>query len=150
MEKMSKVNKMIETIELVHKDCVCLFKMGTFYHVYGKDSYIISFLFHYKIDMLKYEAGFPINSLNRVLAKLEDEKINYVTLDNRNNYEVDEKQDYKNLNRYDKVYNKAREYVNMKNRIEKINLRLTNGITKKGIRKIIGSVEQVLDESGEV
>ena len=147
---MSKINKMIETIELLHKDCICLFKMGKFYHVYGRDAYIISFLFNYKIDMSNIEAGFPIGSLKKVLAKIEDKKINYITLDNRNNYEIDEKQDFKNLNRYNKVYNKAREYVNIKNRIDQISVRLSNGINKKEIKKIIGSVEQVLNESGEV
>ena len=147
---MSKVNKMIETIELMHKETICLFKMGNFYRVYGRDAYIISFLFHYKIDMLKHEAGFPVGLLKKVLAKIEDKKINYITLDNRNNFEVDEEQDFKSLNRYDKIYNQAKEYVNIKNRIDQINLRLTNSITKKEIKKIIGRLEQVLNESGEI
>ena len=37
------MNKMIITIEETHKDFICLFKIGNFYHVYGRDSYILSY-----------------------------------------------------------------------------------------------------------
>lgn len=141
---------MIETIELLNKDCICLFKIGNFYQVYGRDSYIIAFLLNYKIDIQNSEVGFPINSLNKVLAKIENEKINYITLDSRNNYDVDLKQDFKKLNRYDKVYTKAREYVNIRIRIDKIYDNLINSIDKKEIRKIVGSVEKLINEGREI
>lgn len=141
---------MMETIELLNKDCICLFKMGNFYQAYGRDAYIISFLLNYKIDMQNSEVGFPINSINKVLAKIENEKINYITLDSRNNYDVDLKQDYKKLNRYDKVYTKAREYINIKIRIDKIYDNLMNSIDKKEIRKIVESVEKIIDERGKI
>lgn len=147
---MKKINKMIETIELLNKDCICLFKIGNFYQVYGRDSYIIAFLLNYKIDIQNSEVGFPINSLNKVLAKIENEKINYITLDSRNNYDVDLKQDFKKLNRYDKVYTKAREYVNIRIRIDKIYDNLINSIDKKEIRKIVGSVEKLINEGREI
>lgn len=67
------MNKMIETIELLNKNNICLIKFGNFYHAYGKDAYILSYLFNYKIDLLKNECGFPLVSLNKVMAKLEDE-----------------------------------------------------------------------------
>lgn len=147
---MSKPNKMIEAIELLNKKYVCLFKIGTFYHTYGRDSYIISYLFNYKINMLNHEAGFPVNSLNKVIARLELEKINYITLDNRNNYDEELKQDYKNLNRYDKVYNKAREFININSRIENINLNLLKLANKKGTRKLLESIEKIIDENRKI
>ena len=33
---------------------------------------------------------FPINSINRIVAKLETYKINYLILDKRNNYDIEE------------------------------------------------------------
>ena len=32
------MNKMIEQIKEIHKDAVCLYKVGTFYHAYGRDA----------------------------------------------------------------------------------------------------------------
>ena len=99
------MNKMIETINEVNSKYVCMFKIGTFYHAYNRDSYILSYLFKYKIKELgnnHKECGFPIAALPKVMAKLEEKEINYLVLDRRNNYDVDNKEDYKNLNNYDK------------------------------------------------
>ena len=38
-------------------------------------------------------------------------KINYINVDRRNNYEVDEKSDNKNLNKYDEIFEKAKQYI---------------------------------------
>ena len=35
------MNKMIDTIKDVHQNYVCMYKVGTFYHVYNKDAYIV-------------------------------------------------------------------------------------------------------------
>ena len=108
------MNKMIETIKEIHTKDICLFKIGTFYHAYGRDAYILSYMFGYKIKDLekKYkECGFPVSAISKVCAKLENNKINYLIIDRRNNYDVDEKEDYKNLNRYAEFYEKANKYV---------------------------------------
>ena len=39
-----EVNKMIKTIKQIHKEDILMIKVGTFYHVYGKDAYIISYI----------------------------------------------------------------------------------------------------------
>ena len=88
---------------------VCI-RYGTFYHIYNRDCYILSYLFGYKIKELNIkdrECGFPITALNKVMAKLEEKKINYLVLDRRNNYEVDYKEDFKNSNQYDILFKKA-------------------------------------------
>ena len=43
------MNKMIEQIKEIHKDAVCLYKVGSFYHAYGRDTCVMSYLFDYKI-----------------------------------------------------------------------------------------------------
>lgn len=47
------MNKMIETIKEIHTKDICLFKIGTFYHAYGRDAYILSYIFGYKIKDLE-------------------------------------------------------------------------------------------------
>lgn len=70
----------IETIKGIHKYEVIFVKVGKFYQTYGKDSYIISYLFGYKLKKIENTkiCGFPLNGINRVIAKLEENKINYI------------------------------------------------------------------------
>ena len=144
------MNKMIETIELLNKNNICLIKSGNFYHAFGKDAYILSYFFNYKIDFFKNECGFPIVALNRVMATLEENKINYLVIDKRNNFDVDEKQDFKNLNKYEETYLKAKEYVNYKIRIENINKDLIELMNIKDFRKLLGEIENLINERREV
>ena len=144
------MNKMIETIELLNKNNLCIIKIGNFYHAYGKDSFILSYLFNYKIDLFKNECGFPMVSLNKVLAKLEDEKLNYIVIDKRNNYDVELQQDFKNLNKYEAVYAKSKNYVNYKSRVDNINKNLMELIHKQDFRKLLGEVEKLIDERRKI
>ena len=106
---------MVKTIKEVHKLDIAFIKIGKFYHVYGKDAYIISYLFSYKLKELEGMplCGFPLSSLNKIIAKLEEIKINYLIVDRKNNYEVEENSDNKNLNNYTKYFEKAKKYVIM-------------------------------------
>lgn len=131
---------------------VCI-RYGTFYHIYNRDCYILSYLFGYKIKELNIkdrECGFPITALNKVMAKLEEKKINYLVLDRRNNYEVDYKEDFKNSNQYDILYKKANRYVNYKKRIDNINEFLNSNIENTEISKIIASMEDIIYERRKV
>lgn len=101
------MNEMIKTIKEIHPKFLCMFKIGAFYHVYNRDSYILSYLFNYKIKDLASnhkECGFPESALPKVMTKLENNKINYLLIDRRNNYDVDREEDYKDLNKYEKNY----------------------------------------------
>ena len=92
------MNKMIEEIKTINPKSICLYKDGTFYHVYGRDAVIMSCLFNYSIKEIgenHKECGFPIGALSKVVAKLQNLEINYLLIDRRNNYDVDEKEDYK-------------------------------------------------------
>ena len=80
----------VQTIKEVHKYEVILVKIGKFYQVYGKDAYIISYLFGYKLKKVEsvMMCGFPLSSIHKVIAKLEEKKVNYLIVDRRNDYEV--------------------------------------------------------------
>ena len=112
----------IKTIKSIHPESIVLVKIGKFYNVYGRDSYIMYYLFGYKLKEIENisTCGFPVDSINKVMAKLENTKINYLLIDRRNNYDVDQMLDNKNLNTYIKTYEKAKEYINAKNRVNKI------------------------------
>ena len=105
--------RIVKTAKEVHKNDIILIKIGKFYQVYGKDAYIISYIFDYKLKKVEevYMCGFPQDSYNKVIAKLEEKKINYMILDRRNNYEIDEICDNKNLNTYTTYFEKARKYI---------------------------------------
>ncbi len=71
----------VKNVKEIHKEFVVLVRVGNFYNCYGRDSYIISYLLGYKINIL----------------------------DNN-----------KNLNNYQKFYEKAKKEIAKKMRIEKI------------------------------
>lgn len=136
---------MVKNIKQIHEKDIVLFKIGKFYYCYGKDAYIISYFFEYKLNLIEnniYSCGFPSQSLNKVISKLEDKKINYVIVDRRNNYDIEENENYKNLNSYDKYFEKAKEEIGIKIRIQKINNYLLENINKKDIRNLIILLEK--------
>ena len=94
--------------------------------------------------------GFPESSKNRVIAKIEEKKMNYIILDRRNNYEVEEINDNKNLNTYSKYFEKARKYINYKIRIDKINNFLIENIGNESFKEIISKMEEIIDERRKV
>lgn len=119
----------VKNIKLIHKDYVVLVRVGKFYNCYGRDSYIISCLLNYRINIVNdniYNCSFPQSAYNKVLSTLERNKINYIILDKRNNYEVEEKSNNKNLNKYNDIYQKAKKKISSKMRIEKIYKYLLN------------------------
>ena len=145
---------MIQTIKLIHKFDIVFIRVGTFYQVYGKDSYIISYLFDYKIKFVEKisTCGFPKNSINRIMAKLEELKINYIIVDKKNNYDVDLFYDNKNLNTYEKYYSQAKIYVNLKIRVNNIYDFLTKKIDEKdtNVKEIIKDIENLIDERRKI
>ena len=89
---------MVRTIKQIHPEDVVLIKIGVFYHAYGKDAYIISYLFGYKRNAFGENSstcGFPKCALNYVKTVLEEKKVNYITIDRAHQYEVEEKQNFK-------------------------------------------------------
>ena len=143
---------MVKTIKQIHKYVIVFVKIGKFYHIYGKDSYIISYFFGYQLKKVENTntCAFPHNSLNKVIAKLEENKINYIIVDRRNNYDVEEISDNKNLNKYTKIFEKAKIYINYKTRIDRINSFMLENIDKDNFKNIIKKMEEVINERRKV
>ncbi|MBR3162534.1 MAG: hypothetical protein IKF17_00320 [Clostridia bacterium] len=90
---MSSVN-IAKNMKEIHPDWIWLFKQGAFFHVYEKDAIIILYFFSYQIKTLDdnmQNCGFPKKSINKVIARLEREKVNYIVLDVKNENDVQEK-----------------------------------------------------------
>ena len=147
------MKEIIKQIKIIHKNVVCLFKIGKFYHCYNREAYILCYLFNYRLKCIEkdfFECGFPEASLNKIIAKLEEKKINYSIIDKRNDYDEDKTCNFKNLNNYDKFYQKARNFVNYRFRIETINNYLLENIDKQDFRKILGRIEEVINEGRKI
>lgn len=143
----------LKPIKQIHEKDVVLIKIGSFCHAYGRDSYILSYLFGYRIKKFEkdyFTCGFPLDSVKKVMAKLEEKKVNYIILDKRNNYEEEEKYNNGNLNTYDKMYEKARKYVNLKRRIDNIYDNLIKEIENESIKEKIVKIEEVIYEGRKV
>lgn len=143
-----KLENTIKVIKQIHPEDVVMLKVGTFYHAYGKDSYILSYLFNYQLKKVESNystCGFPKSSINKVKATLEEKQINYVLVNRSENYEVEEKEEYKN-NKYMEYYNIAHKYVTRKNRINEIYDYLIENINNDRIKEKITRIEEVLYE----
>lgn len=140
----------VKNVKEIHNKYIVLVKIGNFYYCYGKDSYIISYLFKYKINILKdytYSCSFPQNASNKVISILENKQVNYIILDRRNNYEIIEKSDNRNLNRYDKIYEIGRRENVKRMRVEKIYSYLLENIDNK---ELIDNIEKVINEGRKI
>ncbi len=143
---MSTTN-MIRTMKEVHPTKILLVKIGKFYHAYGKDSYILAFLFNYQIKKVETNVntvGFPEMALNKVLKTLEDKNIDYIVLEKASNYEVISEEEFKDKNQYSELYNKAHRYIVRKNKIDAIYEHLISNISDETIKEKINSIEEIL------
>ena len=146
------VVSMAKDIKRVYVNALVMYKVGAFMQVIGKDSYIVSYLLGYAIKNTNDNiptCGFPKNAINKVIVKLERNKIDYVIIDTRNNYEVDSESYNKNLNNYYKILEKAHNYVKIKKRLEKIETSLISKIDKTETLEKIKKIESIVYDDGE-
>ena len=144
-----KIENTIKIFKEIHPESVIMIKMGTFYHAYGRDSYILSYLFGYqakKIQSNYSTCGFPSSGLSKVLSKLEELEVSYIILNKAENYEVVEEEDFKSKNKYNEMYNKAYGYVSKKNRIDSIYQFLLESISEEKIKEKIVRIEEIIYE----
>lgn len=140
----------IKEVKKFHQQELIIIKIGNFYHCYGKDAYIISYLLGYKLSKTienYYVCGFPIKSITKVKNILERKKINYIILDRKNNYDVDVFENYKNLNQYQEIYEKAKKYITTKSNIEEIYEKLIKNINEKDINQKINNIKNILKDN---
>lgn len=138
----------VKTIKLIHPYCMVLVKLGSFYNVYAKDAYIVSYLFKYKIKEKENVpiCSFPVSSLSKVENILEKNKINYIVVDKRNNYEEEYKVINKQENNYEKVFEKANTSVVIMLRIQKIYDKLLQKRDNEDISKKLEEIEMILKD----
>ena len=136
----------VKTIKFVHEFCVVLVKIGTFYSVYGKDEYINTYLYKYKKKERKNVpiCSFPVYSLSKVENTLEKNKINYIVVDRRSNYKIEEKVINKQKNNYEKMLEKANKSITYVLRIQKIYDFLLEKRDSINIEKKLKQIEEVL------
>ncbi len=145
------IENMVQTIKQIHKEDVVLIKVGSFYHGYGKDSYILSYLFGYKRKTIGNnigDTGFPSTALNKVKYTLEKNKVNYITIDRAHNYEVEDKVEFKGENQYQTIYGKSHKYIGTTTRINAITQYLIENIEQETIKQKIERIEQIIYETG--
>lgn len=140
-------------IKEVHPNSIVIYKSGAFYKVFGKDAYILSGIFDYQIKMVENNiatVGFPLRIIMNVRTKLEELKINYMLIDQRNNYDVDITEDFRNLNNYEEEFKKAYTKVKHRKNIEHIVRELELIIDKDNFKDIIRKIEDLIDENRKI
>lgn len=145
-----KIENTIKVFKEIHPTSIIMIKMGTFYHAYGRDSYILSYLFNYQVKKIQTNystCGFPASGLSKVLSKLEELEISYIILNKSENYEIVEEEDFKGKNKYNEMYNKSYNYVSRKNRIDSIYQFLLESISEEQIKDKILRIEEIIYEA---
>lgn len=145
-----KIENTIKVFKEIHPTSIIMIKMGTFYHAYGRDSYILSYLFNYQVKKIQTNystCGFPASGLSKVLSKLEELEISYIILSKSENYEIVEEEDFKGKNKYNEMYNKSYNYVSRKNRIDSIYQFLLESISEEQIKDKILRIEEIIYEA---
>lgn len=148
MEELPRMENVIRNLKEIHKNSIILIRIGTFYHAYGKDAYIMSYLFNYQIKNVGKgynTCGMPVSGLNKVLKILEDKKIDYLVLIKSQNYDVETKKEFNVNNRYLETYEKAYRNINLRKRINSIYDYLIENIEQPNIKTIIQKVEDCID-----
>lgn len=137
----------IRLIREVHPSTVILVRLGKFYQCFDKDAYIVSYIFDYKLKKDKYvSCGFPLSALNKVKVRLEHEKIDYIVVDKRLDYEVLGKEQFEKENKYEETYAIAKNQYILKERIGKINKYLVDNLSNVEVVNKIKALEKLLYE----
>lgn len=131
-----------DNYKIKYKEYVVLLKSGIFYECFNDDISIMYSLFSYKIknNGSNYVVGFPSSSLTKVLNTLEENKINYIVIED--NSVVDK---YKtNKNRYLEYIVDINKLMYISMKIELIYKKLQENILNNNIEKILIEIENLI------
>ena len=147
------MDKVIENTKSTYQDYICLFKIGVFYCAYDKDAYVMSYLFNYKMRDKgeEKEVGFPVNSIDKIRERLKQEKINYIIVETKPECKIIEKEDLHNANKYNAIYVKARNHINLKVRLDALNKALVDMLEtkEKNFKEVLGIIEEIIYNDDE-
>ena len=126
--------------KLDYRNYIILIKCGSFYEVLDKDAFIMNKIMGYKLKKLSntFKAGFPINSLNKVLNKLNESSINYILVEDK----ITLKKEFKN-NNYLNYHFESNTIMYNKIRIEKIVKYLNDNILS--VSDKLDQIEKVIN-----
>ena len=139
----------VKVMKKIQPTTLLLIKIGQFVYSYGKDAYIISYIFKYNVKQLEnkiYVCGFSKNKLKNIVANLENQKIDFLVLDRKNSYREDEKSNNKNLNKYNDIFEKAKKYVKRKQKADYIYSYLRNNFNNDEIDNTLIELKRIIDE----
>ena len=126
---------------------VSLVKCGRFYRCYENDAFIVSYLAGYKINSSAYSdmVGFPKESLKNVVSLLARFKVNYKVLEvNGIKIDVLEEREFEEENQFEEIYNKAKRYIILKRRVERLFDEIMRNIERDEIEKVIIKLEETV------
>lgn len=144
-----KFDKNFKLIRDINPNSLLLFKIGSFYHAYGKDAYLLSYLFGYQLkntESTLSTCGFPISAIGKIETTLAENKINHMQIVRNDNYTVEEDVSYKSDNKYEEFTDKAYKYIAKKNKIDGISNYLLDHIHDEKFSKKIMRIEEILYE----
>ena len=120
----------------MNKKNISLYKSGKFYNAFGDDGIILHELLGYKYIEHKKLVGYPEVAHNKVINRLENEKLSYVV------YDKDAViKEYKGiLKNYTSMLKKAIENMDMEKRLERIKKKIEN-MSLDELEKIVGEIE---------
>ncbi len=113
---------------------------GKFYNVNGDDAYIIHRLLGYKVLDSK-KCGFPDSAINRVINKLEENKISYQIIETNKDPVI---KDFKKINNYNKAREEALKSLDAEERINNIVDKIKLA-TESQLEEILSYIEKCLE-----
>lgn len=126
-----------------YREYLVLLKCGNFYEVIDNDAFIMNTIFNYKLKRLSntFKVGFPVSSLNSILNKLNECRINYIIVNEgiilEENFDDNKYSIYK-FDDKDIWYNSIR--------IEKITKYLNDNVLSREINNKLKQIENILFE----
>ena len=152
MPKYEYIRDMETEYHQKYPNSILLVLSGNFYNVYGKDAYILCYLFRFKFINKLYKTeeekevyvpktGFPRNSLDKVLLDLEDKKINYVI---KVKDKSDIVQDFKKLNTYQRRYIASEKYCMDKIKLNEIMEQCDALCGKKDFSNVLNYIQKYI------
>lgn len=142
-----KLDKNLKLIKELNPNSLILLKMGSFYHAYGKDAYLLAYLFGYQVKTLDGSlstCGFPVSALGKVERELDDRKINHIQISRADNYAVEDDISYKSDNQYSEYTDKAYKYILKKNKIDAFSEYLLENINNDNFYEKMVRIEEIL------
>lgn len=137
-----------EKINIMKNDStIGIVKVGIFFRTYGKDTYLMSYLFNYQIGKSQgniNECAFPESSLNSVINRLKEEKINYAIFLKEKEYVLKDEKDFRDENRYNEMYDKSYKYTILKNKVADIHNYLMSNIDAPFLKDKLNKIEDII------